>query len=48
VSLAELAVCGDVDAALSGPREVAPRIPEVLMRQGAAWLTVPGLADYPL
>jgi 8-oxo-dGTP pyrophosphatase MutT (NUDIX family) len=48
VTLTELAACGDVAAALSGPREVAPRIPEVLLRDGAAWLTVPGVADYPL
>jgi 8-oxo-dGTP pyrophosphatase MutT (NUDIX family) len=48
VTLAELAACGDVDSALAGPRQVAPRIPEVLMREGAAWLTVPGLTGYPL
>jgi 8-oxo-dGTP pyrophosphatase MutT (NUDIX family) len=48
VTLAELAACGDVDSALSGPRQVAPRIPEVLLRQGAAWLTVPGVTEYPL
>jgi 8-oxo-dGTP pyrophosphatase MutT (NUDIX family) len=48
VTLAELAACGDLDSALSGPRKVAPRIPEILMREGAAWLTVPGLSEYPL
>jgi 8-oxo-dGTP pyrophosphatase MutT (NUDIX family) len=48
VSLAELAACGDVRMALTGPREVAPRIPEILMREGAAWLTVPGVTEYPL
>jgi 8-oxo-dGTP pyrophosphatase MutT (NUDIX family) len=48
VTLAELAACGDLDSALSGPRQVAPRIPEILMREGAAWLTVPGLSEYPL
>jgi 8-oxo-dGTP pyrophosphatase MutT (NUDIX family) len=48
VTLAELAACGDVDSALSGARQVAPRIPQVLLRQGTAWLTVPGLAEYPL
>ena len=48
VTLAELASCGDLDAALAGPREVALRIPEVLLREGAAWLTVPGVREYPL
>jgi 8-oxo-dGTP pyrophosphatase MutT (NUDIX family) len=48
VTLAELASCGDLDTALAGPREVAPRIPEVLLREGAAWLTVPGVQEYPL
>jgi 8-oxo-dGTP pyrophosphatase MutT (NUDIX family) len=48
VTLAELAACGDLDTVLSGPREVAPRIPEVLVRQGAMWLTVPGVSEYPL
>jgi 8-oxo-dGTP pyrophosphatase MutT (NUDIX family) len=48
VTLSELAACGDLDSALSGPRHVVPRIPEVLMREGAAWLTVPGVTEYPL
>lgn len=48
VTLAELAACGDVITALAGPRQVAPRIPEVLIREGAAWLTVPGVQEYPL
>ena len=48
VSLAELAACRDVDTALTGPRQVVPRIPEVLIREGAAWLTVPGVREYPL
>jgi 8-oxo-dGTP pyrophosphatase MutT (NUDIX family) len=48
VSLAELVACGDVDTALAGPRQVLPRIPEVLIREGAAWLTVPGVHEYPL
>jgi 8-oxo-dGTP pyrophosphatase MutT (NUDIX family) len=47
VSLSELAECGDVDTALAGPREVAPIIPEVHEREGAVWLTVPGLTGYP-
>jgi 8-oxo-dGTP pyrophosphatase MutT (NUDIX family) len=47
VSLTELAACGDLDTALAGPREVAPIIPEVQMREGAVWLTVPGIRQYP-
>jgi 8-oxo-dGTP pyrophosphatase MutT (NUDIX family) len=46
VSLAELAACGDLDAALTGPRQVAPIIPDVQLREGAVWLTVPGLSEY--
>jgi 8-oxo-dGTP pyrophosphatase MutT (NUDIX family) len=41
VTLTELAACGDLDTALTGPRQVAPIIPEVQLREGAAWLTVP-------
>jgi 8-oxo-dGTP pyrophosphatase MutT (NUDIX family) len=48
VSLAELAACRDVETALSGPRQIVKRIPELLMREGAAWLTVPGIREYPL
>jgi 8-oxo-dGTP pyrophosphatase MutT (NUDIX family) len=47
VSLSELARCGNVDSVLSGPREVAPIIPEVHEREGAVWLTVPGLSEVP-
>jgi 8-oxo-dGTP pyrophosphatase MutT (NUDIX family) len=45
VSLSELAECGDVGTVLSGPRQVAPLIPEVHEREGAIWLTVPGLTE---
>jgi len=48
VSLAELASYPDVGAALSSPRQVLPRIPEVLEREGAVWLTVPGITEYPV
>jgi hypothetical protein len=48
VSLAELAACRDVDTALSGPRQVSPRLPGILMREGAVWLTIPGISEYPL
>jgi 8-oxo-dGTP pyrophosphatase MutT (NUDIX family) len=47
VSLSELAACGDLDSALTGPRLVAPIIPEVDLREGAVWLTVPGISQYP-
>jgi 8-oxo-dGTP pyrophosphatase MutT (NUDIX family) len=47
VTLSELAASGDLDTALAGPRLVAPIIPEVQLREGAVWLTVPGLAGYP-
>jgi 8-oxo-dGTP pyrophosphatase MutT (NUDIX family) len=46
VTLSELADSGDVQTALTGPRQVAPIIPEVHVQDGAVWLTVPGLADY--
>ena len=47
VSLSELAESTDVDTVLSGPRRVAPIIPEVHEREGAVWLTVPGLTEFP-
>ena len=46
VTLSELAACGEVETALAGPRQVAPIIPEVQLREGAVWLTVPGLVGY--
>jgi 8-oxo-dGTP pyrophosphatase MutT (NUDIX family) len=48
VTLSELAACADLDTALSGPRQVPVRIPEVLIREGAAWLSMPGVTEYPL
>ncbi len=47
VSLTELAACADVQTALTGPRHVSPIIPEVHLREGAVWLTVPGIREYP-
>lgn len=47
VSLTELAACDGLQGALTGQREVAPIIPEVQMREGAVWLTVPGIREYP-
>ena len=46
VTLSELADSRTVDTALAGPRHVAPIIPEVQLREGAVWLTVPGLDGY--
>ena len=48
VTLSELAECGDLDTVLSGPRQVAPIIPAVQLREGAVWLTVPGLSEYAI
>jgi 8-oxo-dGTP pyrophosphatase MutT (NUDIX family) len=47
VTLSELDESGDLTTALTGPRQVAPIIPEVHEREGAVWLTVPGLTEYP-
>jgi 8-oxo-dGTP pyrophosphatase MutT (NUDIX family) len=47
VSLSELANCGDLDTVLTGPRQVVPIIPEIQLREGAVWLTVPGLSGLP-
>jgi 8-oxo-dGTP pyrophosphatase MutT (NUDIX family) len=48
VTLAELAARGDLDGALSRPPDAGARLPEVLRHEGAAWLTVPGVTEYPL
>jgi 8-oxo-dGTP pyrophosphatase MutT (NUDIX family) len=48
VTLAELAACGDLDGALARVPDPGARRPEVLRRDGAAWLTVPGVSEYPL
>jgi 8-oxo-dGTP pyrophosphatase MutT (NUDIX family) len=48
VTLAELAACGDLDGALARVPDRDARRPEVLRRDGAAWLTVPGVSEYPL
>ena len=47
VSLAELAACRDVAAALC-PRQVRPVLPESSVAQGAVWLTLPAELGYPL
>ena len=48
VTLAELAGCPDVSAALAAPRQVMPLLPEVIVKDGVTWITVPGDQDYPL
>ena len=48
VTLSELAACGDLATVLAGPRAVAPIIPDVQLREGAVWLTVPGLSKFPI
>jgi 8-oxo-dGTP pyrophosphatase MutT (NUDIX family) len=47
VSLAELAACPDVAAALA-PRQVRPVLPEASVAEGAVWLTLPAELEYPL
>ena len=47
VTLAELAACRDVAAALA-PRQVRPVLPEASVAEGAAWLTLPAELEYPL
>jgi 8-oxo-dGTP pyrophosphatase MutT (NUDIX family) len=47
VTLAELAACPDVAAALA-PRQVRPVLPEASVAEGAAWLTLPAELEYPL
>ena len=47
VTLAELAACGRRRRRADRPREVGPLIPEVLVREGAVWLTVPGDLGVP-
>jgi 8-oxo-dGTP pyrophosphatase MutT (NUDIX family) len=48
VTLAELAACGTVAAALAAPRQVRPLLPEITVSQGTPWLTIPGVQEYPL
>jgi 8-oxo-dGTP pyrophosphatase MutT (NUDIX family) len=48
VTLGELRDCGRVPAALAARRRITALIPEVLIADGAAWLTVPAGVEYPL
>ena len=47
VTLAELAACPDVTAALA-PRQIRPVLPETSVAEGAVWLTLPAELEYPL
>lgn len=48
VTLAELAACGSVAAALAAPRALDPVLPGVVLADGAVWLTLPPALEYPL
>jgi 8-oxo-dGTP pyrophosphatase MutT (NUDIX family) len=48
VTLGELRTCGTVPAALAARRRMTALIPEVMLAEGAAWLTVPDGVEYPL
>jgi 8-oxo-dGTP pyrophosphatase MutT (NUDIX family) len=48
VTLGELRACGDVPAALAARRRITALIPEVVVTDGAVWLTVPPGLEYPL
>ena len=48
VTLGELRACGTVGAALAARRRMTAVIPEVMLAEGAAWLTVPDGVEYPL
>ncbi len=48
VTLGELAECGSVAAALGTPRQVTPVLPEVTVREGTAWIRVPGKQGHRL
>jgi 8-oxo-dGTP pyrophosphatase MutT (NUDIX family) len=48
VTLAELGACHGVPAALGERRRITTVIPEVVLADGAVWLTVPAELRYPL
>jgi 8-oxo-dGTP pyrophosphatase MutT (NUDIX family) len=48
VTLAELAACRGVPGALGERRQITAVVPEVVLAEGAVWLTVPGDLEYPL
>jgi 8-oxo-dGTP pyrophosphatase MutT (NUDIX family) len=48
VTLGELRARGDVPAALAARRRITALIPEIVVADGAVWLTVPPGLEYPL
>jgi 8-oxo-dGTP pyrophosphatase MutT (NUDIX family) len=48
VTLAELAVHGDLAGVMAAPRTIVPLMPEVIREDGRAWLAMPPGAEYPL
>jgi 8-oxo-dGTP pyrophosphatase MutT (NUDIX family) len=48
VTLAELAACDSVAAALSAPRQITPLQPEIQLDGDRAWLNMPDGTEYPL
>ena len=48
VTLAELAECDSVAAALAAARQITPLEPEIQIDGGQAWLQMPGDMEYPL
>jgi 8-oxo-dGTP pyrophosphatase MutT (NUDIX family) len=48
VTLGELRSCGTVPVALAARRRMTALIPQVMVAEGAAWLTVPEGVEYPL
>lgn len=48
VTLAELAACGTVAAAIAARHRITARIPDVTLAEGAVWLTIPAGLEYPL
>lgn len=48
VTLAELAACGGVAAALAARREITPLQPEITVEDGQAWLIMPAGLEYPI
>jgi 8-oxo-dGTP pyrophosphatase MutT (NUDIX family) len=48
VTLAELAACADLTAAVTTPRVVRPVQPEITVTDGTAWIALPEGLEYPL
>jgi 8-oxo-dGTP pyrophosphatase MutT (NUDIX family) len=48
VTLAELADCADVAAALAKPRQITPLRPQIRLEDDQAWLHMPEGLEYPL